>query len=354
MHTFGSMRRRGLAIAVLIGALTGPVRAGSADEPIDPDEQAEPRLPTVQLVQAWPKTKQALLYDPIQGTYVVVAAGQNVDGFRVSRIGKNQIVLSTMGGPARDYVLLPTPVADLPDSAGTPPKAPPAPTAPAPTTEPARPAAPDLIDPYPAGMLDPYGAEGVRVVDAPPQSKAAPGAPTPTPAPGPAPTATVTTGPVTKPPAPAPASGKPAPAIAKPATTRPAKPAAPTHSTPPPAPAIAKPAPAAPTPAAAPTPGTVVLDKKDLNDALADFATLTKDSRLTLGPTGVAFAHVAPGSLFARVGLRDGDRIVTINGSPIRSVDDAADLYAQLGGMKQLALDVVRGSGHVTLRADLR
>jgi hypothetical protein len=339
------MRRVGFAIAVLLTALAGPVRAGTADEPIDPDSAAEPRLPTVQLVQAWPKTKQALLYDPIQGTYVVVAAGQNVDGFRVTRIGKNQIVLSTLGGEARDYVLLPTPVADLPDA--------PARTAEAPKTPPPGPGTvandppptrQDTIDPYPAGTLDPYGSEGVRTVEAPPQSKATPGAATtapatpapatPTPAPVPAPAVTHTT------PAPAP---KPAVAKAPPATPAVAK------ATPTPAPAV-QPAPAPTAPAA---PGVVALDKKALNDALADFSTLTKDSRLTLGASGVSFAHVAPGSLFAKIGLKDGDRIVSINGTPIHSIDDAADLYAQLGGMKQLTLDVVRGSSHVTLRADL-
>ena len=97
----------------------------------------------------------------------------------------------------------------------------------------------------------------------------------------------------------------------------------------------------------------MVISRKELNAALGDFGTLTKDTRLTLGPTGVAFAHVAPASLFARVGLRDGDRVVAINGQPMRSLDDAANLYAQLGTLKQLSFDVVRGSGHVTLRADL-
>ena len=325
MHTFEGMRRLGFAIAVLVAALAAPARAGSADEPIDPDEQVEPRLPTVQLVQAWPKTRQALLYDPIQGTYVVVAAGQNVDGFRVSRIGKNQIVLSTIGGPARDYVLLPTPVADLPDApapTATAPKTPP----PAPDATPAPAARPVLIDPYRAGVLDPYGADGVREVQAPPQSKAPPAPPVPA---------------VTVKPTPAPTPVKPIPAT-KPVTA-------------PPTPAKPVPAVTKQAPPAAPAPGgPLVLDKKDLDAALGDFATLTKDSRLTLGPTGVAFAHVAPGSLFARIGLRDGDRVVSINGTAIHSIDDAASLYAQLGGMKQLTLDVVRGSGHVSLHADLR
>lgn len=325
MHTFEGMRRLGFAIAVLVAALAAPARAGSADEPIDPDEQVEPRLPTVQLVQAWPKTRQALLYDPIQGTYVVVAAGQNVDGFRVSRIGKNQIVLSTIAGPARDYVLLPTPVADLPDA--------PAPTATAPKTPPPAPDAPpaptrpDLMDPYPAGVLDPYGADGVREVQAPPQSKAPPTAPAPA---------------VTIKPIPTPAPVKPIPATKPPKT-----PPAPAPKQPP---AVTRPAP----PVSPATAGPLVLDKKDLDAALGDFATLTKDSRLTLGPTGVAFAHVAPASLFARIGLRDGDRVVAINGTAIHSIDDAASLYAQLGGMKQLTLDVVRGAGHVSLHADLR
>jgi hypothetical protein len=348
------MRRLGIAVCLLVGALAAPVHAGSADAPSDPDAEAEPRLPTVQLVQAWPKTKQALLYDPIQGTYVVVSAGQNIDGFRVSRIGKNQIVLSTLGGAARDYVLLPTPVADLPDApapTANAPTAPPPPAAPkpadttAPTPPPGAPPRPDLIDPYPAGVLDPYGADGVREVEAPPQAKA--------PATPPPPTGTVVVTPLpsTKPATPPP--GKPAPA--KPAPTKPTPVPAITKPTPAPAPAPVVPS-VRPdrAPATDEAKGNVVLSKKELDAALSDFATLTKDSRLTLGPSGVAFAHVAPGSLFARVGLKDGDRIVSINGTAIHSLDDAANLYAQLGGMKLLVLDVARGAGHVTLKADLR
>ena len=71
-------------------------------------------------------------------------------------------------------------------------------------------------------------------------------------------------------------------------------------------------------------------------------------------PTGVAVAAVRPRSPASVAGLVPGDRIVAINGAPIRSLDDAANLYAQLSGLKQLTFDVVRGGGHVTLRADLR
>ena len=73
-----------------------------------------------------------------------------------------------------------------------------------------------------------------------------------------------------------------------------------------------------------------------------------------VAPLRIAAGKWISSSLFARIGLRDGDRVVSINGTAIRSIDDAASLYAQLGGMKQLTLDVVRGSGHVSLHADLR
>ena len=99
--------------------------------------------------------------------------------------------------------------------------------------------------------------------------------------------------------------------------------------------------------------GPLTLSRSELDGALADFATLTRGSRLTLGaraspsPTSPA-ARCSSGSASA-----NGDHVVAINGSPLRSVDDAADLYARLGTFNQLRIEVIRRRRHLTLHCAL-
>ncbi|MCE9575129.1 MAG: hypothetical protein K8W52_18400 [Deltaproteobacteria bacterium] len=356
--------RRCFALSLLLVAAFARIGAAGAvaETPAPPAEtataEADEVTPTVQLVQVWPKTKQALMFDPIHGTYVVVSAGQTVDGFRVARVGKRQVTLAEIrtDGPVREFVLLPTPVDPGDPVTGAPgavtgvtiigatPTVTPStvgPTAPttAVPTAPATPA-PAILDPYPSDVLDPYGHDGLRVVQAPadqraPGSPAAPSAPTPPPTAG-------------TPATPAPIGpAKPATPTVTPAPIPAPKPAIPSTPTAPIVPAVRT------TPSTPPIADHVVLSRRELDAALGDFARLTHDSQLALGTGGVSFTRVAAGSLFARVGLRDGDRINAINGVMIRSIDDAAGLYARLGTLDHLSLDVVRGTTKLVLRCDL-
>ncbi len=337
------MRRCFALSLLLVAALARIGAAGAVAEtpaPAGESATAEPDdvTPLVQLVQVWPKTRQALMFDPIRGTYVVVSVGQIVDGFRVARIGKRQVTLAEVRaeGPGREFVLLPTPV-----DPGEPVTSAPAPGASAPVTPPivgaapmtppvppppVAPTAPAILDPYPSDVLDPYGHDGVRVVQAPLDQRATP-PPPPSTAPNPSTSAPAPS--PTRPPAPAVVAKPPVP-VAPPVRTAPSTP-----------------------PSSAPAATSVVLSRRELDAALGDFARLTRDSQLALGTGGVSFTRVAAGSLFARVGLRDGDRINAINGVLIRSIDDAAGLYARLGSLDHLALEVVRGTTKVVLRCDL-
>ena len=58
---------------------------------------------------------------------------------------------------------------------------------------------------------------------------------------------------------------------------------------------------------------------------------------------------VAPASLFARAGLRAGDVVTAVDGRPLRSIDDAAELYARAGTARNIAIQVVRADKPITL-----
>jgi S1-C subfamily serine protease len=69
--------------------------------------------------------------------------------------------------------------------------------------------------------------------------------------------------------------------------------------------------------------------------------------------SGVKIDGVDPGSPAARAGLRSGDVIVGINGSPINSHNDV-DPFVARGGGRPITIDVKRGGTLVRLRATPR
>ncbi|MGE0547533.1 MAG: PDZ domain-containing protein [Kofleriaceae bacterium] len=109
--------------------------------------------------------------------------------------------------------------------------------------------------------------------------------------------------------------------------------------------------PAAVVPAAVgPADSPLIVSRTELDRGLADFTKLSSSFRGTFTPAGVRLEHVGDGSLFAKAGLRAGDTIASVDGVSIRSLDDAADLYARATTALTAAIQVVRGGKPVTLR----
>lgn len=330
----------------------------------------------LRVVRVMPETHQALLYDKVAGTHVLVEQGKSVDGYTVEDIDEDEVTLVSDSGGAE--VVLAAPVWRHQTA-----------------KEPAV-VAPKKAEPLPE---DPYGADVgvVRAVEAPaavvntPALPAdpkihvaeAPGA-TPKPAAQPPAAIRVTAAPGTDPaavaamtaavgaPADAPAvkADAPKPDANADAAKPPAEPApipAPSTTdsnassiwsapTPAPAPATATPAPAAtaPTPAvaAATAPAAdapIVLARADVATALAHFGTLATSIRGAFTAGGAHIDQVAPTSLFFAAGLRDGDTITAVDGRPLRSLDDAAALYARADAVKSLSLAVTRAGKPLTL-----
>lgn len=115
---------------------------------------------------------------------------------------------------------------------------------------------------------------------------------------------------------------------------------------------IAPPAtPAAAEPAA---PGTITLARAEVAAALKDFGALATSIDGSFVATGLAVERVKPGSVFAKAGLRVGDTVTAVDGRPLRTIDDAADLYARAGSMKHVTVQVVRAGKPQALHVAIR
>jgi hypothetical protein len=110
-----------------------------------------------------------------------------------------------------------------------------------------------------------------------------------------------------------------------------------------------EPAPAV-TAAASPT----VLARADVSTALSNFAALSKAIQATFTPDGLRIDAVTAGSLFAKAGLVAGDLVTSVDGKPLRSLDDAADLYARASKARTVNAQVVRGGKPVAVRVAIQ
>lgn len=71
-------------------------------------------------------------------------------------------------------------------------------------------------------------------------------------------------------------------------------------------------------------------------------------------PRGFRLYAIAPGSLFAALGLRNGDRIQRINGFDLSHPDHALEAYAALRKAAALVIDLERAGAPVQLTCALR
>ncbi|MDB4962359.1 MAG: hypothetical protein JWP01_2358 [Myxococcales bacterium] len=383
-----------LVTGLLALALTGSL--AYAEEPNAPEAQADPSRGRVRLrvVKVLPESHQALLYDKDRGVHVLAEVGSAVGGYIVQSIIDDEV---TLFGAGRELVLAaPEPAwrsrRDAREARATrtaaaaPPDLPVDPYDPAVPARvqdeplspydavmadgsrvaPARAGSEQLVDPYaeppvrivtapravPAPPVIHAGDDGVRVARAPSAPRAGEEigdayadaygdavigderipAPRPTrAAPRPAPTDDNLY---------APGIREFADAVAATGTEDP-------YADVPGVPAVSSPAPAA-------SPEGVLLARRDVTAVLADFELLTRSLRGTFTPWGARLDMVAPGSVFAKAGLRTGDVVTAVDGRPLRSIDDAADLYVGASSIRSTTVQVTRAGAPITLRIALR
>jgi hypothetical protein len=346
-----------LAVGMLAVLLATPVALAEDAAPGGTEMKAEAPSPAparqkmpLRVVRILPETNQALIYDRTGGgTHVLVTVGEKVGSYTVESIDDDAVTLSANGR----QIVLAAPEQPWRGRGGEELTQSERPRAgrggePAPADPYAGPAGPEQVPSAGAsGPADPY-AEEVRELKAP--SAGAPGRADPDQAPSTGASSLAdpyaeevreVKAPSWIEPAPAAPIAAPTPAAATPSPS----PAAPAPSV---APA---PAPAAPAPAVAPAAGAdPVLARREVDAALADFGALTAALRASFTPAGVKIDSVQGASLFAKAGLRAGDVIASVDGQPLRSLDDVAALYARAGSLRAVTAQVVRGGKPLALR----
>ncbi len=285
------------------------------------------------------ETHQVLLLDKNRGTHVVAEVGQEVDGYIVDEITDDEV---TLIAPSGAEVILAAPdmtwrrrVAERKAAAAK--KGVAAPAAAIVTTAPSADAATSTTT---AGPVDPYaeapapatgaGAPADPYADYDPGIAAFVDAVGAQPAPAPAPT------PEAKP-------GKKQPPAANASTDIAGGLAAAVTG---------EPAPATAAPSGAAT--SVTLARADVDAALSDFGAtaVTFDAKFVVD--GLRIDSIAAGTILAKAGLKKGDTIMAVDGKPLRSFDDAADLYARMQTARAATINVQRSGKPVTLKVAIR
>jgi hypothetical protein len=261
---------------------------------------APPKL-GLRVVRVMPESGQALLFDKNHDTHVLIEVGKRIEGYTVTDIDEDEVTLTAEGSS----MILAAPAVERQHVA--------------PAKKPA--VAAVKADPTPA---DPYGEPAPeaapRVAEAPtPVAAGDGGVRVVTPAGTPAPIVTP--------------SLKIDPAVAT--------------VVPPDAPAkIEQPA--------VVEDAAITLAKPDVAKALADFGKLATAAKGGFTPEGLRLDRIAPDSLYAHAGLHDGDTVTAVDGKPLHSIDDAADLYARAGAIKTATVSVLRGGKPITLRVAIQ
>ncbi|MBW1990151.1 MAG: PDZ domain-containing protein, partial [Deltaproteobacteria bacterium] len=67
-------------------------------------------------------------------------------------------------------------------------------------------------------------------------------------------------------------------------------------------------------------------------------------------PDGLALSRIRPGSIFARMGLVDGDIIQGVNDRNISTVEDVLSLYRSLKDSPEVTLRIKRGGKPTSIR----
>ncbi len=102
------------------------------------------------------------------------------------------------------------------------------------------------------------------------------------------------------------------------------------------------------------TGATITLSKSDLEKSLKNLGQLLTQVRVRPRikdgkPDGLELARIKRGSLFARLGLKNGDIVQKINGRPINSPDDVFSLYQRLKSGSQVSVDIIRSGETKTI-----
>ncbi|MCJ7775808.1 MAG: PDZ domain-containing protein, partial [Desulfobulbaceae bacterium] len=92
---------------------------------------------------------------------------------------------------------------------------------------------------------------------------------------------------------------------------------------------------------------TITVSRKDIQSSLKDINKLMSEVRIRPHfkdgeSDGLSVSRIKGGSVFSKLGLRNGDIVQKINGEPINSPDEVLALYEKLKSGSRVSLEVTR------------
>lgn len=119
------------------------------------------------------------------------------------------------------------------------------------------------------------------------------------------------------------------------------------------------------TPASAPVlsaPGAPikkVIDRREVEAAMADLPKLLTQARavpymVNGAPNGYRMDYIAPASFYEKIGIRSGDVLQRVNGVDVRDPSTMLSLFQQLKNERTVKVDMVRNNQKTTMTFELR
>ena len=99
---------------------------------------------------------------------------------------------------------------------------------------------------------------------------------------------------------------------------------------------------------------TITVSRSDIEQSLKNMNKLLSDARIRPHPDGLLMSRIKPGSIFNKLGLKNGDIVQGINDKNIKSLDDMQDLYEKLKSGSRLALQIERTGQTKTINYKFR
>ena len=96
------------------------------------------------------------------------------------------------------------------------------------------------------------------------------------------------------------------------------------------------------------------VDRSELDRTLANLNEVATQARIVPSfkngkPNGFKLFSIKPGSIFAKIGLQNGDVIQKINGYDMNSPDRALEIYTKLRDATSLTIDLQRRGNNQTM-----
>ena len=104
---------------------------------------------------------------------------------------------------------------------------------------------------------------------------------------------------------------------------------------------------------------SIRLERSFVNMATRDIGQLMNQVRIEQvlengQPAGLKVTDMRPGSVFRRIGLRNGDVLIAVAGKPVQSVNDMAELYQSLKTSSRVEVQVKRRNRLQTITYDIQ